>query len=156
MIGIDLVDLQQASMDSNWMRRGFLKKLFTDQEQQYIMLASQPSEMVWVLWSMKEAVYKIYNRTIGVRQFAPCKLRCRLNGNVSTTSYHGEVRIDNHIYYTSSEVLSGDYVHSIATVTPTDLDRRPFFLFTLQPDMDYKAMKPRCVSHHGRYLALIF
>jgi hypothetical protein len=155
MIGNDLVDLQQASRDSNWMRQGFLNKLFHEQEQQYIMLADQPSEMVWVLWSMKEAAYKIYNRASGVREFAPVKLKCKLY-STGSAEYFGEVWIDGNIYYTTSEVLPGDYVHSIAVVSPINFNQITRSLYPTTAYIDYKAMRPTCVSHHGRYLALIF
>ena len=155
MIGNDLVDLQHASRESNWMRRGFLHKLFSKQEQQYIMLATKPSEMVWLLWSMKEAAYKIYNRQSGVREFAPLKLRCKLS-LVETAEYHGEVQINGCAYVTRSETKSGDYVHSIASQVPPNLDGLNLCMYPLTAGIDYKAMAPLSVSHHGRYLALIF
>ena len=40
----------------------YLDKLFTKEEQEYIITATNPSIMVWALWSMKEAAYKLYTQ----------------------------------------------------------------------------------------------
>lgn len=71
MIGNDLVDLQQAAKDSDWTRKGYLDKLFTASEQFLISTAKSQNQMVWLLWSMKEAAYKVHTRDSGVRSFAP-------------------------------------------------------------------------------------
>ena len=155
MIGNDLVDLQQALRDSNWMRRGFLSKLFSKLEQLYIMLASEPFEMVWLLWSMKEAAYKIYNRDSGLREYAPARLNCKLI-SISPTAYLGQVRINGCTYHTKGQIFTGNYVHSVASTSSFNLDGIKVSLYPLALNIDYKAMKPACVSHHGRYLALIF
>lgn len=155
MIGNDLVDLQQASRESNWMRAGFLHKLFTKNEQQYIMLANHPTEMVWLLWSMKEAVYKIYNRQSGVREFAPHKLSCTLR-SLKFEEYYGQVQIAGSGYYTKTQVEHNDFIHTVAALTPYRLEGINTVLYPSSTSIDYKAMAPHCVSHHGRFLALIF
>ena len=78
MIGNDLVDLKLANIQSNWQRKGFLDKLFTPKEQEYILNADNPFETVWLLWSMKESAYKAYLQIYGCRFFAPKKLACSL------------------------------------------------------------------------------
>ena len=55
MIGNDIIDLSVAKLESNWQRRGFLEKQFTEEEQQLILTASNPFVLVWKFWSMKEA-----------------------------------------------------------------------------------------------------
>lgn len=155
MSGNDVVDLRQAAFDSNWMRKGFLNKLFTAAEQQYMLFAAQPEEMVWLLWSMKEAAYKIHNNFTGIRAFAPLKLSCRLS-KISPASCEGEVWVDDRVYYTFSSIDSGNYIHSVASNDPKALPLIRISLLANKGILDYKAMAPACVSHHGRYLALIF
>jgi phosphopantetheinyl transferase (holo-ACP synthase) len=155
MIGNDVVDLQQALLDSNWMRRGFINKLFTASEQQYIELAKRSADMVWLLWSMKEAAYKIYNKHSGVRTFAPLKLSCAISG-LSATTCHGQVRVEAECYFTATTISPGDYIHSIAAGSAAALPQVRVQVLPNLPKIDYKAMQPACVSHHGRYLALIF
>lgn len=154
MKGNDLVDLQQAFKESNWMRRGFLRKLFTAPEQQMIMLSSCRSEMVWLIWSMKEAAYKIHNTNTGVREFAPLKLNCKLH-HLSREGCIGEVRIDDQYFFTKTHIHSGDYIHSVAAVDSSVLSSVRSTLLPIST-ADYISMNPACVSHHGRYLALIF
>jgi len=57
MIGNDIVDLELALKESNWKRKGFLNKIFTNEEQLLISSAINPEIMVWNLWSRKEAAY---------------------------------------------------------------------------------------------------
>jgi phosphopantetheinyl transferase (holo-ACP synthase) len=62
MIGNDIVDLSLAPKESNWKRKGFLDKIFTKNEQLRIIKSDNPENMVWNLWTRKEAAYKIFNR----------------------------------------------------------------------------------------------
>ena len=62
MIGNDIVDLVQARFQSNWKRKGFVQKIFTQKEQELIFSSKNPENMVWNLWTRKESAYKIFNR----------------------------------------------------------------------------------------------
>jgi phosphopantetheinyl transferase (holo-ACP synthase) len=155
MTGNDLVDLRAAATESNWHRNGFLNKIFTGTEQDLISNALLPHKMLWLLWSMKEAAYKIYNRRSGIRAYAPIKLQCEITRNTDTT-YYGKVCIANLQYHTKSTVSADDYIHTIAAEDQTALACIVEKIYPLSPQIEYKTMAPACVSHHGRYLALIF
>ncbi len=108
MTGNDIVDITAAAVESNWKRTGFLEKIFTQIEQEYIDNAAAPTQMVWRLWTMKESAYKIYTRQFGGRFFAPQKLSCSLlNKNT------GLVTI-NHISYQTITSTANDYIYTIA------------------------------------------
>lgn len=98
MIGNDLVDLKLAAKQSNWQRKGFLDKLFTPNEQGYILNSDNPFETVWLLWSMKESAYKAYLQIHNERFFAPKKLACLL-----ISKNKGTVLINNALFFTGSE-----------------------------------------------------
>jgi phosphopantetheinyl transferase (holo-ACP synthase) len=106
--GNDIVDIKVAAVESNWKRTGFLKKIFTQKEQEYIHNATAPTQMVWKLWSMKESAYKIYTRQFGGRFFAPQQLNCTL---LSETA--GRAFINNTSYQTITNTAK-DYIYSIA------------------------------------------
>jgi phosphopantetheinyl transferase (holo-ACP synthase) len=108
MTGNDIVDIKTAAAESNWKRKGFLEKIFTLQEQQYIKHAAAPDEMVWKLWTLKESAYKIYSRQYGGRFFAPQKFSCTL---LSATT--GLVAFNN-ISYQTNTIVAKDYIYSIA------------------------------------------
>ncbi|HMU11349.1 MAG TPA: 4'-phosphopantetheinyl transferase superfamily protein [Ferruginibacter sp.] len=108
MTGNDIVDMAAAAAESKWRRKGFLEKIFTLPEQQYIREASSPEEMVWRLWSMKESAYKIYTRQHGGRFFAPLKIHCTV---ISGTT--GRVKINHTTYYTTT-CTGKKYIYSIA------------------------------------------
>ena len=153
MLGNDIVDFKLAKTQSNWQRSGFLNKIYTEQEQFYIRSAENPDKMVWLFWSMKEAAYKIHNRITDVRNFAPTSLECNIR---QEDLKNGMVCVDAETYYTESEI-NDDYVHTIATCfenqfldVKTKIYKAPD-LFT-----DYRNTNPACVSHHGRYLALVY
>jgi len=116
MIGNDVVDLRQASINSpknfkglRWKR--FLNKVFTQEEQEFIMMSSENQfKIVWLLWSMKEAAYKIHMRQFDKkRTFNPKDLKCKVYFKT-----RGKVTIDDQSYYTTSQITE-DYIYSVAT-----------------------------------------
>ncbi|MBS0031992.1 4'-phosphopantetheinyl transferase family protein [Chitinophaga sp. 22321] len=134
MIGNDIVDLALAAQESNIHRRGFIDKLFLLHEKEMIATASQPSVMVWLLWSCKEAVYKIVHRATGERKFAPWEFACRLSSSYddegtlpremsgrfmvsSPASMSGIVVHQEQTYYFQSRIIH-DYIHTYAAVSP--------------------------------------
>ncbi len=79
MIGNDVVDLELAKVESNWRRKGYLRKLFTEKEIANIANSSDQDQMVWTLWTCKESAYKIVNRQTLERRFNPIKFECVKN-----------------------------------------------------------------------------
>ena len=116
MIGNDIVDRAQARQESNWPRKGFLNKLFTIDEQRLIRAASDPDEMVWTLWSMKESAYKLVVRETGQHFFAPTKLICHLSGIRSETS---EGRVFYKRMYQTTSSVTEQYISTVAFSTST-------------------------------------
>lgn len=108
MIGNDIVDLQLAKEQSDWTRKGFLEKQFSEVEQQIIVKAENPFQQVWLFWSMKEAAYKCYTQLNQKRFFAPKKLRCKMR-----SSNEGIVTFEEHVFYTFSKI-NAQFIHSLA------------------------------------------
>lgn len=108
MIGNDIIDLSLAKKQSNLQRKGFLEKLFSDNEQQLILSAQNSFEMAWKLWSMKEAAYKIYTQQHNIRFFAPKKFECNL-----TKELHGKICFKDQNFYSSS-IINQNYIFTIA------------------------------------------
>jgi phosphopantetheine--protein transferase-like protein len=108
MIGNDIVDLN--TIKSNWKRPRFLNKVFTENEQHIISVSENQHQTVWLLWSMKEAAYKIYVQQLGKTFFNPKKLVCNLS-----SSTKGYVSIENTTYYTTA-IISKDYIYTIASL----------------------------------------
>ncbi|KGO94723.1 4'-phosphopantetheinyl transferase family protein [Flavobacterium subsaxonicum] len=158
MIGNDVVDIIQSRKESNWQRRGFLDKLFTISEQQLINHHPDPETMVWLLWSMKESAYKIYNRQTGIRAFIPLQLECcKISQN--DKGFTGEVHCKRFIFYTESEILE-DIIHTKALCSKglfnkitevknaavvKDISGFPYIY-----GHQNKTLEPVSVSHHGR------
>lgn len=111
MIGNDIVDFRQAAKDSNWKRPRFIDKVFTQTEQSIILSSQNQDQMVWLLWSMKEAAYKAHVRDTELPFFNPKRIQCQLG-----LHNEGVVCIDEKIYNLKS-IITTEYVHSIATKT---------------------------------------
>jgi len=108
LIGNDIIDLSLAKTESNWQRRGFLEKQFSVNEQHLILNAPNSFEMVWRLWSMKEAAYKIFTQQHSVRFFAPKKFECKLMLDLK-----GLVCYKNQKFYTAS-IVNQQYIFTKA------------------------------------------
>ena len=159
MIGNDIVDLALALKESNWKRPGFLDKIFTIEEQILIDNAMNPDEMVWNLWSRKEAAYKIYSRQTGIRAYIPTQLVC-----IYENDSLGKVICRGNTYYTKTSITA-DKIHTIAVVEKVifnhivnikstevlhKINGIPFQINSLTNEI-----KPVSRSHHGRYKATI-
>jgi phosphopantetheinyl transferase (holo-ACP synthase) len=114
MIGNDIVDLKLASIESNWKRKGFLNKVFTEAEQDLILNTNNSFKMVWLLWSMKESAYKVYVQQNEKRFFSPKKFQCILTSNTT-----GTVKIYDNQYNTES-IINNNYIATTATLNYDD------------------------------------
>lgn len=158
MIGNDVIDLAQSRKESNWKRKGFLEKLFTDEEQVFISNFSQPEVAVWLLWSMKESAYKIYNRQTKIRAFIPKQLVCVVDfSDVAKAS--GKVICNDNVYFTTN-ILSSEHIHTIAVDNLDNLDNiaevENLKIVKDQYGIPYlqlasKKFQEISISHHGRF-----
>lgn len=114
MVGNDIVDIAKAKKDSNWQRPRFLDKLFTTKEQQGIHNSSNPFIMVWKLWSMKEAAYKLYTQINPSRFYKPKKFECTIEENKDIVLFQ-----DFKCYVVSK--ITADYIISEATLKPLSM-----------------------------------
>lgn len=156
LAGNDIIDLQLASRQSNWKRKGYLQKICSEKEQQLIQSSPEPEVMLWLLWSMKEAAYKIYNRLTGIRNFAPAGLETSLQG-FDRQDINGHVSVEGHCYLTKS-TINPQMIHTIA-VTDQSLFADLQVQISMQEDGQYPdrfSQKPQSISHHGVYLAIIY
>lgn len=178
MIGNDIVDLHLAERESNIHRPGFMDKLFMPDEKEMIAKATDPATMVWLLWSCKEAVYKIIHRSTRERKFAPQQFTGYLS-QYNGTAAAGTVIYQQQIYYFHSSRI-GSCIHTQAAVSPAVLQETDTFTrYLLTPDYlphmltaeegFYKdedgipfihdryngQSRPVSVSHHGKYVGIV-
>jgi phosphopantetheinyl transferase (holo-ACP synthase) len=155
MIGNDIVDLALAQKESNWKRKGFLDKIFTQEEQSLVANAENPEVMVWNLWSRKEAVYKIYNRETGIRGYIPLQLVCFYESETT-----GTVSCNGRVYYTET-VVTKDFVYTIAAAkvdlftqiqkisSDEEIGKTNGIPFII--DAQTAISNPVSITHHGRF-----
>jgi phosphopantetheinyl transferase (holo-ACP synthase) len=114
MVGNDIVDLTEAKKASNWERPRFLDKLFTPKEQHIIHNSENAFLMVWRLWSMKEAAYKLYTQQKPRRFYNPQAFECAIKNSKGTVSYK------DFCCYTKTK-LSSNYVISEARLQEREM-----------------------------------
>lgn len=149
MIGNDVIDLALARSQSNWKRRGFVDKLFTENEKALISEAPDPEIAIWSLWSRKEAVYKIYNRQTGIRAFIPLKINCIDENTVvcGLKKYHTKTEINLECIHSIAVPETGN-LSQIITLGRKEIFKRDSLPFS-------KNGYPASVSHHGRFEKIV-
>lgn len=109
MIGNDIIDLNNVRTGRKSENFRFLNKVFTDSEKTFITQSRDPETILWILWSMKEAVYKAHQRKFGLpRKFNPRSLECFKDLSTGI----GTVKTREAVYSVQTEITS-DYIHSI-------------------------------------------
>ena len=83
MIGNDIIDFEFAKRHSRWKEQRFLDKLFSAEEQGFILSEGKRFENIWRLWSMKESAYKIMSRADGIIRFNPKDFECSITNAIS-------------------------------------------------------------------------
>lgn len=151
MIGNDVIDLDLAKKESNWKRKDYLNKLFTPFEQNLIQKAANQDEMVWMLWSIKESVYKAYQRMNYNEGFYPTKIKILEinNQNESVIVLFGA------LFYAKT-IIDAPFIKTIAVANKKDFHKIQY-LKTTNYNKDKNGLpianvskKPISVSHHGR------
>ena len=152
MIGNDVIDLSLTAAENNWRRSGYLQKIFTPREQDFIKNSENPDLTVWKLWSRKESAYKIFNRITGIRAYNPIRFECLDDLDL------GIVCFENTLYWTQTE-LTENYIHTIATSEINDLVKVVYLENRLQiykkNDIPYLNLHPVSISNHGRFEKII-
>ncbi len=111
MIGNDLIDLVTARKNSRLKNSRFRKKIFTAREENIIDKNNDPEATFWLLWSMKEAAYKIHQQeTNSAPRLNPVKFECFPSEDRKT----GKVMAFGKNYFTRTQFLEG-FIHSIAS-----------------------------------------
>jgi phosphopantetheinyl transferase (holo-ACP synthase) len=181
LIGNDVIDLSLAKTQSNWQRKGFLEKLFSNDEQQLILETLNSFEMVWRLWSMKEAAYKIFTQQHNVRFFAPKNFKCKLTqGSKGVVSFKGQnfytrTKVNKDCIFTTavienkkspySEMVSPDQIDTMIKSKLNELTALEISEIQQKkskngvPSYHYKTtlLTSSCsITHHGKFGAYSF
>lgn len=159
MIGNDIVDIKQSRLESNWQRKGFVQKIFTTQEHLLISNAQNPETMIWMLWSMKEAAYKIYNRKTKLRRYIPQQFVCTITSQ-NQDCILGKVNCEENVYYTKT-ILTQESINTIAVNSISDfknvIEIKNKNIIKDKNGVPYlinsssNTIQDVSISHHGRF-----
>jgi hypothetical protein len=106
--------------------------------------------MVWILWSRKEAVYKIIRQQNGSRGFYPLRIE-------NTDFKNGIIVFEQQLFYTKT-TIKDDFIHSIALKNQAfggvleisntiQIHKKDGIRFIIKNGKHIHISK----SHHGRY-----
>jgi phosphopantetheinyl transferase (holo-ACP synthase) len=132
MIGNDIIDIAEAKLKSNWQRPRFLDKLFTLKEQQFIINSDNSFVMVWRLWSMKEAAYKLYIQLYPNRFYNPKGFQCDIEKS--------KVRYKDFECFVNTEITS-KYIVSEARLQESGMTSKPLFFNHSDTQKQSKVLK---------------
>lgn len=154
MIGNDVVDLILAKTESNWRRKGFLDKLYTASEQSLIQNANNQDEMVWLLWSIKESVYKAYQRINYNHGFYPIKIKIQ-SLELVDAEYESVIQLFDITFFGKS-TIKNQIIQTVVVERKIDfekviyLDCVAYIKNKNGLPVEVLSGKPISVSHHGR------
>lgn len=129
MIGIDIVDLELARINSRWKEQRFLDKLFTIDEQTFLGNDESQYQNIWRLWSMKESAYKIYSRTFTTSIFNPKSFICAISSDkTGTVCFEGQQVITTTDYnlnniYTVAKLPNTQYLKEMAVLEGSEKEK---------------------------------
>ena len=112
MIGNDIVDLEFAKHNSRWREQRFLDKLFSEEEQDFILSDGHRFQNIWRLWSMKESAYKIISRGDGIVRFNPKDFCC-----FTANTTQGHVVFENKLIPTVT-LITKKFIHTTTCLQP--------------------------------------
>ncbi len=175
MVGNDIVDLIETKKTTNWQRPRFLDKLFTLKEQELIKSCKDSFLMVWRLWSMKEAAYKLYTQLYPSRFYNPkgfaCDIKqlkvhyrnfqCFIKTKITANYILSEARLVDYAMTSKVVMFNDNPLETQSNMLKTQLSE---FCNTTRERMDfnknkfgvptinYKAQRVTIsMTHHGNY-----
>ena len=129
MIGNDIVDLKLARKQTHPAESRWINKVFTEDEIEVINKSEDPFLTKWLLWAMKEAVYKATTRENFQHFVAPHDLRCGFDdaslhnpivtykGNVFPITFHNN---NEYVYTSITNIYKSPRIENVITVSGTD------------------------------------
>lgn len=130
MVGNDIVDLSISSIGAGERRGRYLAKLFTATELDIIQRLGDEDIWIWLLWSVKESVYKIVSRRENRIRYAPKSLQCMSITKKSEGRYETTVAYQGHKFVANSK-LTDQYVHTLAATSKNEINQLSSKVFTI-------------------------
>jgi phosphopantetheinyl transferase (holo-ACP synthase) len=159
----DIIELD-LGQDVAWKRTGFLDKIFTPEEQAIILHYEIPESMIWILWSMKEAAFKAFNRQYSIRAYIPLLLRCETI-EVGEKTILGKVTYEEAVFFTQT-IVTDNSIETVAVQNADDFSRVRIIDSFAQinkakglPDFydpESNEFRPVSINHHGRFRRTFF
>ncbi|ARV09774.1 hypothetical protein BTO05_09005 [Winogradskyella sp. PC-19] len=146
MVGNDIIDIAKAKKESNWQRPRFLDKLFTIKEQQLIRYSDNSFIMVWRLWSMKEAAYKLYTQLKPSRFYNPKGFECKIEGK------HSLVRFKDFECFVETKITS-DYIVSEARLDTIPMTSKVIKFKNYEPVLQSIAIRNQTLKFITKHLS---
>jgi hypothetical protein len=113
MLGNDVVDLRDSGSGADARHPRFDARAFAPEERARIARSGAPERLRWVLWSAKEAAYKVARKLDARSVFAPARYAVRLDA-----SLRGEVALPDGRRIAVRVRSDAECVHAVASERP--------------------------------------
>lgn len=129
MPGNDIVDLQWAKKLAHHSVSRWLNKVFIEEEIHIIESSDNPFAIKWLLWTLKESVFKYVERLNYKYRFSPHNFVCKINDihsmkaivNHFEKSYPVHFKIDiAYIYSSLTDKETGNWLEAIIKLPAAD------------------------------------
>lgn len=148
MIGNDIIDLQEVSSSPISRRKRFLDKVFTIEEQDFLLTQNDANSWIWLLWSMKESAWKAHYRNSLIRTFSPKLMQCNTyNFSIESDFISGIVALENKVYYTLS-YWKDDLIHTVANATAVPVEYDFFSFSSYNQSLQVRKKVCETISNH--------
>ena len=131
MIGFDLVDLILAKGSKHQNDPRFIRKIFSEEEQNIFAAQLNDSTIRWVMWAMKESVYKAIPKEIQ-QDFNPKKFILK-HFSEKENYLEGQVEYNGLVFYCRCE-MKNNMLWSIALKDPMNFNQVKFDILQLNSE----------------------
>ncbi len=99
IVGNDIIDLGESLPSNKSQDPRFLRRVFTPNEQQLILVSSNPELQLWFFWAAKETAYKIISKikTPPIFSHKLFQVTIKSNVNLSESKQRLDIIYDNYI-----------------------------------------------------------
>lgn len=135
MIGNDIVDLSISTIGEKERRSRFLEKILTRLEMDILGSLGGEDRYVWLIWSIKESVYKIVSRGLQKSIYAPKSIQC-IDINCSGKGvYYADIHYGGDTFISKS-IVNKEYIHTVASASHSVINQSDVQIFAIPKDAD--------------------
>jgi len=126
LLGNDVVDLTTAGIAGKTQNARFVKRIFSNKEQNAISESENPDQTLWMTWAAKETAYKLISKIIGPPVFSHIRFETTFLQPSPDSKFNVEV-VYNKWKFPLKINLKKNYIHAVGVYK--EIDNQVEYLF---------------------------